>query len=158
MPMAVPPRIQRLIDGRQMEPVEPDPERIVGLWTKALAASADSRKGLHPDNAVSLGYQAAFQAASSVLESAGYRTRGPSQGHHHNTFYALSGLGLPGLGQVEVESERIRKMRTDAFYGASASSAEQVGAVHRWLDALLPAARDAIAAIRGDLGARLPIP
>ncbi|HEX2201782.1 MAG TPA: hypothetical protein VHG91_00715 [Longimicrobium sp.] len=155
--MPAPPRIQRLIDGRQMEPVEPDADTVAGFWTKALASSADSRKGLHPDNAVSLAYQAAFQASSAVLECAGYRVRG-AQGHHHNTYYALSGLGLPGLEGVDVESERIRKLRTAAFYGADVASPAQVEAVHRWLDALLPAARQAIVTLRPDLAARLPPP
>lgn len=106
--MSVPPRIQRLIDGRQLETVDPDPTAIVALWTKALASAADSRRGLSPDNAVSLGYQAAFQAASAVLEAAGYRTKGGTLAHHFNTFYAVSGLGLPGLEGVDIESERIR--------------------------------------------------
>jgi hypothetical protein len=154
----IPPRIQRLVEGRQMEAVEPDPGRIVGLWVKALASSADSRKGLHPDNAVSLGYQAAFQAASAVLECAGYRTKGQSHAHHHNTFYALAGLGRPGLESVDIDSERIRKMRTDAFYGAAISTAVQVEAVHRWLATLLPAARRAIITLRPDLSARIPPP
>lgn len=156
--MAIPPRIQRLVEGHQMEQVEPDPERVMAFWAKALASSADSRKGLHPDNAVSLGYQAAFQAATAVLECAGYRTKGQSPGHHHNTYYALAGLGLEGLDSVDVDSERIRKMRTDAFYGASIATEAQVQAVHRWLDALLPAAKRALTAMRPDLAARLPEP
>ena len=141
-----------------MEPVEPDPESIAGFWAKALASSADSRKGLHPDNAVSLGYQSAFQACTAVLESAGFRTRGTSQGHHFNTFYALAGLGHPGLQTVDVDSERIRKMRTEAFYGASCATEAQVRAVHDWLDALLPAARRVLVAARPDLAPRLPEP
>lgn len=155
--MPVPPRIQRLLDGRQMEAIEPDPEAVVGFWLKALASSADSRKGLHPDNAVSLAYQGAFQASTAVLECAGYRTRG-AQAHHHNTYYALSGLGYPGLEAVDVESERIRKLRTAAFYGADVATPAQVEAVHRWLDDLLPAALRAIVALRPDLAPRLPPP
>lgn len=156
--MTVPLRIARLIEGRQMEAVAPDPDRAAGLWAKALAASADSRKGLHPDNAVSLGYQSAFQAASAVLECAGYRTKGASPGHHHNTFYALAGLGLSGLEQVDLDSERIRKMRSTSFCGADEASEEQVEAVHRWLDALLPAARKALVDRMPDLVSRLAQP
>lgn len=156
--METPPRIQRLIDGRQMERVEPEAEWIVLLWEKAVASSLDSRKDLHPDNAVTLGYQAAFQASTAVLECAGFRTKGASPGHHHNTFYALSALGHPGLDEVDVTSERIRKMRTAAFYGADIASAAQVKPVHEWLDALLPAARRAIATARPDLAPRLREP
>ena len=60
--MKHPPRIQRLIESRDMEAIEPDPERVTGLWEKALASNQDSRKGLNPDNAISLAYQAGFQA------------------------------------------------------------------------------------------------
>lgn len=117
--MTVPPRIQRLIEGNQMERVIPDPEKVVVLWGKALASSRDSRKGLSNDNAVTLGYQAALQAASAVLEAAGYRTRGQMGGHHFNTFYALAALPYPGLEEVDVVSERIRKMRKLSFYDAA---------------------------------------
>ncbi len=156
--MTIPPRIRRLVDGRQMEPVEPDAERVVGLWLKALASSADSRKGLSPDNAVSLGYQAAFQASSAVLECAGFRTKGQTPGHHFNTFYALAGLGYPELDTVDVDSERIRKMRTSAFYGAATATGEQVEAVHAWLDALLPSARGVLVSMRPDLASILAEP
>jgi hypothetical protein len=60
--MTVPRRIHRLIEGRQLEQVNPDPQRIVGLWQKALASDVDSRKGLSADHSVSLAYQATFQA------------------------------------------------------------------------------------------------
>lgn len=54
--MTFPRRIHRLIEGRQLEHVNPDPQRIVGLWQKALASDVDSRKGLSADNSVSLAY------------------------------------------------------------------------------------------------------
>ncbi|MBA4159382.1 MAG: hypothetical protein H0X65_18200, partial [Gemmatimonadetes bacterium] len=53
---------------------------------------------------VTLGYQAALQAASAVLEAAGYRTRGQMGGHHFNTFYALAALGDLGPEEVDVVS------------------------------------------------------
>jgi hypothetical protein len=151
-------RIQRLIEGRQIEQVTPDPQRVEGLWNKALAAAADSRKGLSADNAVSLAYQAGFQASSAVLEAAGFRTRGQSTGHHHDTFYALSDLPFPGLAEVHGESERIRKMRTDAFYGAGSATPEQVAAVQAWLDRLLSACWRSLVETRPDLRDRLPPP
>jgi hypothetical protein len=93
--MKHPPRIQRLIESRDMEAIEPDPERVTGLWEKALASNQDSRKGLSPDNAISLAYQAGFQACTALLEAHGYRTKGSNPGHHYRVFYATSGLGYP---------------------------------------------------------------
>jgi hypothetical protein len=156
--MTVPRRIHRLIEGRQLEQVEPDPQRIVGLWQKALASDLDSRKGLSADNSVSLAYQAAFQASSAVLEAAGFRTRGQTTGHHHDTFYALSDLPYPGLAEVHGDSERIRKMRTDAFYGAGAATPQQVAAVHQWVEGLLSACWAALTTVRPDLRAQLAPP
>ncbi len=78
--MKHPPRIQRLIESRDLEAIEPDAERVAGLW--ALASNDDSRKGLSPENAISLAYQAGFQPCTALLEAHGYRTRGSNPGHH----------------------------------------------------------------------------
>lgn len=154
-----PPRIQRLLEGRQLEAITADPQDVRVRWGKALASNRDSRLvGLSRDNAVTLGYQAAMHAATAVLETAGYRTRGQGGGHHHNTFYALAGLGLAGLETADVDSERIRKLRSGAFYAADETTPAQVAALHAWLDTLLPAARRAIVAALPALEATLPTP
>jgi hypothetical protein len=154
--MQAPQRIRRLIEGDQLEQITPDPEKVVALWRKALASSRDSRRGLSNDNAVTLGYQAALQAASAVLEAAGYRTRGQTGGHHFNTFYALAALQYPGLEEVDIRAEKIRKMRKLSFYDAAEATPEQASAVHEWLNELLPAVRGALIAAVPDLASRLP--
>lgn len=142
--MKHPPRIQRLIESRDMEAIEPDPERVAGLWQKALASNEDSRKGLSPDNAISLAYQAGFQACTALLEAHGYRTKGSNPGHHYRVFYATSGLGYPELSDVHTTSEKVKAERTKSFYSGDPQDAAQVDALHQWLDDLLPAVHGAL--------------
>jgi hypothetical protein len=153
--MTPPARIQRLIDAREMEAVDPDPEKVIGLWEKALASNADSRKGLSADNAIALAYQSGFQACTALLEAHGYRTRGSTPGHHRNTFYATSALGHPALEDVDVESESVRMQRTKSFYSGTPHGEQQVERMHAWLDRLLPAVHEAVSAAAPALRAEL---
>ncbi len=156
--MKHPAKIQRLIDSRDMEAVEADSERVAGLWEKAVASNEDSRKGLSPDNAITLAYQAGFQACMALLEAHGYRTRGASPGHHYRIFYAVAGLGYPALKDVDATSESVRKGRTKSFYTGGAQGAEQVQALHDWLDNLLPSVHDALREASPELHASLRQP
>lgn len=149
--MTVPVKIQRLLDSRELEMVEPDAEKIISLWKKAVASNSDSRKGLSPDNAITLAYQAGFQACTALLEARGYRTKGGKPGHHHNVFYATSALGYELLGEVDVTSEQVRSRRTKSFYGGTQQSGEDVERIHDWLDAILPAVHDALVHAAPDL-------
>ena len=142
--MKHPPRIQRLIESRDMEAIEPDPERVAGLWEKALASNEDSRKGLSPDNAISLAYQAGLQACTALLEAHGYRTKGSNPGHHYRVFYATSGLGYTELSDVHTTSEKVKTERTKSFYSGDPQDAAQVDALHEWLEGLLPAVHSAL--------------
>ena len=153
--MTIPGKIQRLLDSRELEVVEPDAEKIIALWEKAVASNADSRKGLSPDNAITLAYQAGFQACTALLEARGYRTKGGKPGHHYNVFYATSALGYESLGDVDVTSEQVRSRRTKSFYGGTHQGGDEVERLHQWLDALLPAVYDALADAAPDLHARL---
>jgi hypothetical protein len=156
--MKHPPKIQRFVESRDLEALEPDPERVAGLWAKALASSDDSRKGLSPDNAISLGYQAGFQACTALLEAHGYRTKGSNPGHHYRVFYAISGLGYPELSDVQTSSEKVKADRTKSFYSGDPQDAAQVDALHQWLDALLPAVYRALTSAAPELAATLRKP
>ncbi len=143
--MTIPHRIQLLIDDKQMDVVTPAIVDVAVRWKKALASNKDARiPAISPDNAISLGYQAAMQAASALLEMAGYRARGSTGGHHHNTFYAVAALRLPGLEDLDVDSERIRKMRSSSFYAVHEAKPSDVKALVNWLDSILPAMRGAL--------------
>ncbi|HEX8831743.1 MAG TPA: hypothetical protein VF705_11275 [Longimicrobium sp.] len=156
--MNIPPRIQRLIEARDMELVAPDPDVVSGLWEKAVASNEDSRKGLSPDNAITLAYQAGFQACTALLEAHGYRAKGANPGHHYRVFYATAGLGYPALKDVDAASESVRKGRTKSFYTGGVQGAEQVEALHGWLDGLLPAVYGALSEVAPELHARLRRP
>lgn len=156
--MTTPAKIQRLIDSRDMELAEADPERITGLWEKAVASNEDSRKGLSPDNAITLAYQAGFQACTALLEAHGYRAKGANAGHHYRVFYATAGLRYDALKDVDAASESMRKGRTKSFYTGGVQGAEQVEALHDWLDGLLPAVYDALREAAPELHARLRRP
>jgi hypothetical protein len=142
--MTIPHRIQRLLDDRTLEAVEPDSEKIATLWAKAVASNSDSRKGLSADNAITLAYQAGLQACTALLEARGYRTKGASGGHHQRTFYAAAARGYEKLSDVDIASERVRKQRTKSFYGAAQQDETDAERLHAWLDALLPAVYEAL--------------
>lgn len=93
-----------------------------------------------PDNQYVLGYQALLQMGTAVLAAAGYRTRG-AQGHHANTFYALAGLGISGMEDIDIRTERIRKIRSVSAYEPGAPTPRQLNSLRELLATSLPAAR-----------------
>jgi hypothetical protein len=138
--MSTPYRIERMLERGLLEQVAATDPEVSALWRKALASARDSRNEANaPDNRYVLGYQALLQAATAVLSCAGYRTRG-AQGHHANTFHALAGLGIPGLEDVDIRSERIRKMRKLSAYEPESPAPEQIHALRRLLDEVMPPA------------------
>lgn len=114
--MTIPSKIQRLLDSRQLEAIMAPDADVAALWEKAVASARDARReSLSPDNQYVLGYQAPLQMGTAILTAAGYRTRG-TQGHHANTFYAVAALGIDGLKEIDVRTERIRQMRKLSAY------------------------------------------
>ncbi|HEX8431612.1 MAG TPA: hypothetical protein VF625_10000 [Longimicrobium sp.] len=139
--MSIPHRIQRLLDGAQLQEVTATDENVSALWEKAVASARDARNLANsPDNQYVLGYQALLQMGTAILSAAGYRTRG-SQGHHANTFYAVASLGVEGLEEIDIRTERIRKMRKLSAYEPGSPSPEQLDHLRELLDTTLPAAR-----------------
>ena len=148
--MSVPHRIQRLLDGAQLQEVQGTDEDVAALWEKSVASARDARNAaVSPDNQYVLGYQALLQMGTAVLAAAGYRTRG-SQGHHANTFYAVGALGIRGLEEIDIRTERIRKMRKLSAYEPGSPTPEQLADLQELLDSTLPAARMWLAAARPD--------
>lgn len=139
--MTMPVRIQRLFDGGQLERVERSDADVAALWEKAVRSARDSR---HPENSADnqyvLGYQALLQAGTAILAAAGYRTRG-AQGHHANTFYAVAGLGIAGLEEVDIRAERIRQMRKLSAYEPGSPSSDQLQRLHELIRTTLPLAQ-----------------
>lgn len=146
--MSNPHRIQRLLDGGQLQEITAPDADVVALWEKAVASARDARNSANsPDNQYVLGYQALLQMGTAILAAAGYRTRG-AQGHHANTFYAVAGLGIEGLEEIDVRTERIRRMRKLSAYEPGSPAPEQLRHLGELLDTTLPAAWTWLAATR----------
>lgn len=146
--MTVPLKLQRLLDNRQLELLPRADADVVALWEKALRSSRDAHnQGNSGDNQYVLGYQALLQMGTAILAAAGYRTRG-AQGHHANTFYAVAGLGVVGLEEIDVRVERVRQMRKLSAYEPGSPSGEQLQRLHELLGAALPLAHTWLAAQR----------
>lgn len=139
--MTIPTRIQRLIDDRALEAIKASDPDVAALWEKAVRSAQDSRNVQNsPDNQYVLGYQALLQMGTAILAAAGYRTRG-AQGHHANTFYAVTALAITGLGELDIRAERIRQQRKLSAYLPGSPTAEQIAQLRELLDSSLPAAR-----------------
>ena len=139
--MTLPLKIQRLLDSGQLEVLTRSDADVVALWEKALRSSRDAlNPGNSADNQYVLGYQALLQMGTAILAAAGYRTRG-AQGHHANTFYAVAGLGIVGLEEVDIRAERIRQMRKLSAYEPGSPSGDQLQRLYELVRTTLPLAR-----------------
>lgn len=146
--MTVSPKIQRLLDSRQLQELEVPDADVAALWQKAVASARDARRaGLSPDNQYVLGYQALLQMATAILAAAGYRTRG-AQGHHANAFYAVAALRIEGLEEIDIRTEHIRQMRRLSAYEPGSPAPEQLRRLRDLLDSSLPAAQRWLAEAR----------
>lgn len=94
-----------------------------------------------------LGYQALLQMGTSLLAAAGYRTRG-AQGHHATTFYAVAALGIEGLEEINIRSDRIREMRKVSAYEPGSPLPGQIAALFELTDEVMPHAQRWLAAQR----------
>ena len=109
------PRIQIMLDTRQIEADPPAPGEVEGMWTKAVRTlGSASIDGLHPDARFTLLYQAALQASTAVIRAAGFRVRGDA--HHHPAFAAVAALDLGDLSEAGRDLNVIRQKRHQAIY------------------------------------------
>lgn len=109
------PRIQIMLDSRQLEAVSPAAGEVEGMWAKAVRTlGSASLDGLDPDARFTLLYQAALQAATAVIRGAGFRARGDA--HHHHTFAAVAALDLGELSNAGRDLNVIRQKRHQAIY------------------------------------------
>lgn len=146
--MSTPQRIQQLIEGRRLGEMESPDADVATLWSKAVASARDARLGTNsPDNQYVLGYQALLQMGTAVLSCAGYRTRG-AQGHHAVTFHALAALGIDGMEEIEIHTDRIREMRKVSAYEPGSPSPGQIGALFELMDVVMPVAQRWLASQR----------
>lgn len=109
------PRLQVMLDSRQIEAVPAEDEEVQGMWAKAVRSLRSAGvAGLDPDSVVTLAYQGALQASTAIIRAAGYRVRG--EGHHHHTFAAAAALDLGELSDAARDLNIIRQRRHEAIY------------------------------------------
>ncbi len=139
--MSVPVHIQRMVDTGLLQELEAPDADVAALWQKATSSARDSGNPANSaDNRYVLGYQALLQMGTAILACAGYRTRG-AQGHHANTFYAVAALGITGLEEIDIRTERVRKMRKLSAYEPGSPAPEQIEALKVLLDGVMPPAQ-----------------
>ena len=149
--MTAPSRIQRLIDDRLLETIVASDADVASLWEKAVRSAQDSRNSQNSaDNQYVLGYQGLLQMGTAILAAAGYRTRG-AQGHHANTFYAVAGLAIAGLEEIDIRAEQIRQKRKLSAYLPGSPTAEQIDQLQKLLYSSLPAARQWLTTARAQV-------
>jgi hypothetical protein len=118
------PRIQIMLDSRQIEEEAAVPGEVEGLWRKALQTRASSTvAGLDPNARFTLVYQAALQASAAVVRAAGFRARGDA--HHHHTFAAVAALELGEASDAARDLNVIRRRRHGAIYDWETQLEEQ---------------------------------
>jgi hypothetical protein len=111
-------RIGRLLESRSLEALPAADDEVVAMWAAALREWSDSSvAGLSLAGAFTHVYQAAFRAATALMRSAGYRSRGAVGGHHHVTFYVAAALGDAELERSADRMQNIRGGRHMALYG-----------------------------------------
>ncbi len=118
------PRIQVMLDSRQIEAEQANDDEVRAMWGKAARSlQSSSIAGLDADSAFTLGYQGALQAATAIVRAAGYRVRG--EGHHHHTFAAVAALNLGDLSEAARQLNVIRQQRHGAVYDWASSTRER---------------------------------
>lgn len=118
------PRIQMMVESRQLEELPAPDAEVIGMWAKAVRSfRSSSLPELDRDAAFTLAYQAALQLATALVRAAGYRTRG--EAHHHHTFAAVAALGLGDLSDAARDLNVIRQGRHSAIYDWEGATSEQ---------------------------------
>ncbi len=155
------PKIQRLLEERDLEEMPAPGEEVVEFWRKAVRALKDSRvAGLSPEGAFSLAYQVGLSAGTAILRAAGYRVKSRTR-HHFVTFYVVEALTEGSeLAGLAAELDGFRTDRHATNYGTGTSEAtvrRQLAELDQLLSRFLPLAREWLIAARSDLADQLPV-
>jgi hypothetical protein len=133
--------LHRFLLARSIEEHHASDADVASLWEKAVQSSRDARTPtIALDNRYVLGYQALLQMGTAILAAAGYRTRG-AQGHHANTFMAVSALGIDGLKSIDLRVNAIRRKRAQSAYEPSSPSLHPLESLLELVDSTPPLAR-----------------
>jgi hypothetical protein len=108
--------LQRLLDSRSIEPFPVTAEEVVARWRVAVGSFNDSRRVVTAEMRIAVSYQAALQAALTIVRSAGYRLRSTAGGHHYTTFATVAALEAGDLAHLANEMSRLSRRRHRAVY------------------------------------------
>lgn len=152
------PRIQIMVESRQLEERAAEDAEVAAMWAKATRSFRSSAvPELDADSAFTLAYPGALQAATAVVRAAGYRVRG--DGHHHHTFAAVAALSLGAPSDAARDLNAIRQRRHRAVYDWDASTeTEDLAALRLAASRLLRTGADWLRAQRSALAGNLPQP
>ena len=117
------PRIQILLDSRDIEELAAADAEVLGMWGKATRTYRSAGvPGLEddPDARFTLLYQAALQGATAVVRAAGYRVRGDH--NHRITFATVAALASGDLAEAARDLNVIRQGRHAAIYDWEATT------------------------------------
>lgn len=118
------PRLQVMLDSRQIAAEPATDAEVQGMWAKAVRSFHSSGvAGLDADSAFTLAYQGALQAATAIVRAAGYRVLG--EGHHHHTFAAVAAMSLGDLSEAARDLNIIRQQRHGAIYDWETATRDQ---------------------------------
>jgi hypothetical protein len=113
-----------MLGSRQIEESAAVEGEVEGLWRKAVQTFGSSGvAGLDTNARFTLLYQAALQAATSLIRAAGFRVRG--EAHHHHAFAAAAALELGELSDAARHLNVIRRKRHGAIYDWETQIEEQ---------------------------------
>lgn len=108
------PRLQVMIDSREIEAADAPGEEVAARWRRAVDTYVDAGKDLGASSRLTLYYQAALQASTALIRASGFRVLGSD--HHRHTFEALHALGLGELSMLGRAMNAFRRSRHQAVY------------------------------------------
>jgi hypothetical protein len=108
--------LQRLLDGRAIEPFPATDEEVTARWRVAVGSFHDSRRVVTAEMRIAASYQAALQAAATIVRCGGYRLRATPGGHHYTTFATAAALEAGDLANLANELSRLSRRRHRAVY------------------------------------------
>jgi hypothetical protein len=133
------PRVQIMIQSRELEEAAAPDREVIVRWRKAIITYHDAAKNLSSDSKLALYYQAGLQAATALIRAAGSGCSGRTTTVTRSR--ALRALNLGDLSAIAREMNAFRRSRHQSIYdwddsapGDAADEAANLEALARGVD------------------------